>query len=50
MFGINASPEFFTLLFGMEVILNKSHSSLGSMQEANRQLNRGLVDVGAIGS
>jgi hypothetical protein len=34
----------------MEVIRNKSHSGLDSMQEANRQLNRGLVDVGAIGS
>jgi hypothetical protein len=50
VFGVNASLEFFTLLFGMEVILNKSHFSLGSMQEANRQSNRGLVDVGAIGS
>jgi hypothetical protein len=34
VFGIDASLEFFALLFGMEVILNKSHSSLGSMQEA----------------
>jgi hypothetical protein len=50
VFGIDASLEFFALLFEMQVILNKSHSSLGSMQEACRQLNRGLVDVGAIGS
>jgi hypothetical protein len=26
-------------------ILNKSHYSLSSMQEVNRQLNRGLVEV-----
>jgi len=49
VFGIDASLKFLVTFWDASDT-EEVASSLGSMQEANRQLNRGLVDVGAIGS